>query len=337
MTAKEVVNIKNVAILATGGTIAGVANSVTATTGYHSAVLSVDEILATIGPLNTVANITSEQIAQIDSADMSHEIWLLLAGRINALLARPDIDGVVITHGTDTMEETAYFLNLTVKSDKPVVLAGAMRPATAISSDGPMNLYNAIILAANPAARGKGVLVALNDAINSSRDVTKTNTSLQDTFKAPELGYLGYIIDASPHFYRLPVRRHTYMSEFDVEDVSELPCVDIIYGHVNDSGSLAQAAAAAGAQGLVYAGLGNGNMSRQMKKVLSDIQSRGVVVVRSTRVGNGVVNRNGAINDDLYDFVAADTLNPQKARILLMLSLLKTRAPAEIQRIFLMY
>lgn len=329
--------MKNVAILATGGTIAGVSYSSTDTTGYHSAVLSIDEIVKTIGPLKAVANITCEQISQIDSADMSHATWLQLANRINTLLKQPQIDGIVITHGTDTMEETAYFLNLVVKSDKPVVLVGAMRPATAISSDGPMNLYNAVVLAASPAAKGKGVLVALNDAINSSRDVTKTNTALQDTFKAPELGYLGYIIDAHPHFYRLPIRKHTYMTEFEIEGVPELPQVEIIYGHVNDNGALAYAAAEAGAKGLVYAGLGNGNMSEHMKKVLSEIQRQGIVVVRSTRVGNGVVTRNGAINDDRYDFVVADTLNPQKAQILLMLALLETNKPAEIQRIFWMY
>ncbi|HMM19257.1 MAG TPA: asparaginase [Selenomonadales bacterium] len=329
--------MKNVAILATGGTIAGVSYSPTDTTGYHSAVLSIDEIVQTIGPLKAVANITCEQIAQIDSADMSHATWLQLANRINTLLKQPEIDGVVITHGTDTMEETAYFLNLVVKSDKPVVLVGAMRPATAISSDGPMNLYNAVILASSSAARGKGVLVALNDTINSSRDVTKTNTALQDTFKAPELGYLGYIIDGHPHFYRLPIRKHTYMTEFEIEGVAELPQVEIIYGHVNDNGALAYAAAEAGAKGLVYAGLGNGNMSEHMKKVLSDLQRRGIIVVRSTRVGNGVVTRNGAINDDRYDFIAADTLNPQKAQILLMLALLETTKPAEIQRIFWMY
>lgn len=327
----------SVIILATGGTIAGVAASATETTSYQSGIVPISSLLQEIGPLSAVAAVITEQIAQIDSADMSHELWLLLANRINTLLRRPDIDGVVVTHGTDTLEETAYFLNLVVKSDKPVVLVGAMRPSTAISSDGPLNLYNAVVLAGSQLARGKGVLVALNNAINSSRDVTKTNTSLQDTFKAPELGYLGYLIDDQPSFYRVPTRRHTYMADFDVTGVTTLPRVDIIYGYVDDSGALARAAAADGAKGLVYAGVGNGNMSGRMKTVLEEIQASGVIVVRSTRVSNGIVTRNGAVDDDSSHFVAADTLSPQKARILLMLALLRTADPQEIQTLFWTY
>ncbi|QDR82356.1 asparaginase [Sporomusa termitida] len=329
--------MKKITILATGGTIAGVAPFPAGTVSYQPAVVPIQELLEQIGSLPGIAAATSEQLAQIDSADMNHGIWLQLANRLNALLQQPTVDGVVVTHGTDTLEETAYFLNLVVKSPKPVVLVGAMRPSTAISPDGPMNLYNAIILAASPSAWDKGVLVALNDTINCSRDVTKTNTSLQDTFKAPELGYLGYIIDNQPHFYRLPTRRHTYLTEFDITGLNELPPVDILYGHVNDYGTLAQAAVAAGAQGLVYAGLGNGNLSQHMRQVLGNIQQQGVVVVRGTRVCNGAVTRNGALDDEQYNFVVADTLSPQKARILLMLALTKTRNPAKIQNMFWIY
>ncbi|EGO62724.1 asparaginase [Acetonema longum] len=329
--------MKNIMILATGGTIAGVAHSGADTIHYQPAVLPVEALLSEIGPLKDIASLSSEQIAQIDSADMTQDIWLLLANRANVLLQQPDIDGIVITHGTDTLEETAYFLNLAIKSGKPVVLVGAMRPSTAISPDGPMNLYNGIILAASPAARDKGVLVALNDTINSSRDVTKTNTSLQDTFKAPELGYLGYLADGSPYFYRIPTRRHTYMTEFNIGTITELPQVDILYGHVNDNGALAYAAAANGAKGIVYAGVGNGNMSQAIKQAFRELQSQGVVIVRSTRVNNGIVSRNGAVDDDHYHFVAADTLSPQKARILLMLALTKTRDTSEIQEIFWRY
>lgn len=329
--------MKHIVILATGGTIAGVSHSSTDTTGYNSAVLTIEDMLLEIAPIKTVATISSEQLAQIDSADMSHEIWFKLAGRINALLSQTSVDGIVVTHGTDTLEETAYFLNLVIKSLKPVVLVGAMRPSTAISPDGPMNLYHAVVLAASTAAYGKGVLVALNDTINCSRDVTKTNTALQDTFKAPELGYLGYIIDDQPHFYRIPARKHTYMTEFTIDGAAELPQVEIIYGHVNDNGAMAYAAAAAGARGIIYAGLGNGNMSQRMKQVLQQLQRQGIVIVRSSRVSNGVVTRNGAINDDCYSFIAADTLSPQKAKILLMLSLMKTTDPAIIQDIFWRY
>lgn len=326
-----------IAILATGGTIAGVSDSAIDATAYQPGQVPIAEILKDIIPLSDVATIISEQVAQIDSSDMSHDLWLLLAKRTNALLRQPDVDGVVITHGTDTLEETAYFLNLVVKSEKPVVLVGAMRPATAISSDGPLNLYNAVVLAASPEARGKGVLVALNNAINSSRDVTKTNTALQDTFKAPELGYLGYLIDNQPSFYRVPTRKHTFMTEFDLANVSSLPLVDILYGHVNETGTLAKAAVKDGVKGLVYAGVGNGNMSNRMEKVLREVESQGVVIVRSTRVTNGIVTRNGAVDDDANRFVAADTLSPQKARILLMLALLKTSDPGEIQEMFWRY
>lgn len=329
--------MKKVVILATGGTIAGVSPDPGDTISYQAGIIPIAEIVTAIKPLKTIANIATEEIAQIDSADMNHKIWFYLAERINALLKQPDVDGIVVTHGTDTLEETAYFLNLVVKSEKPVVLVGAMRPSTAISPDGPMNLYNAIILAVSPAARGKGVLVSLNDTINSSREVTKTNTSLQDTFKAPELGYLGYIIDGYPHFYRMPARKHTYMTDFDISQITEFPQVNIIYGHVNDTGILAQAAVAAGAKGLIYAGLGNGNMSETMKNTFREIQNQGVVVVRSTRTGNGVVTSNSGPTAGHDRFVAADTLSPQKSRILLMLALTKTSDPPKIQDMFWTY
>jgi L-asparaginase len=330
--------MKNIVILATGGTIAGVSTSITDTANYQAAILPIEAITKDItGPLREIAHISSEQIAQIDSAEMTHQIWLTLAERINVLLSSSEVDGVVVTHGTDTLEETAYFLNLVVKSNKPVVVVGAMRPASALSSDGPMNLYNAIILAASREASGKGVLVTLNNTINSSREVTKTNTSLQDSFKAPELGYIGYLIEGEPHFYRQPTRKHTFMSEFEIYGLTELPSVEIIYGHVGNLGILSQAAVAAGVKGLVYAGLGNGNMSKMMKNIFLDIQGQGVIVVRSTRVSSGIVTRNGAVNDDLSNFIVSDTLNPQKASILLSMALTKTTDKAAIQRMFWEY
>jgi L-asparaginase len=328
---------KRIAILATGGTIAGRAASRIETSSYQSAVLSINELIEEIPALYDIAIITGEQIAQIDSVEMTQAVWIKLADRINRLLASDTIDGVVVTHGTDTMEESAYFLNLVIKSNKPVVMVGALRPANAMSTDGPMNLYNAVALATSPEAAGKGVLVSLNDTINSSRDVTKTNTALQDAFKAPELGYLGYILDGRPYFYRIPARKHTFQSEFSVTELTALPQVEIIYAHVNCTPTLAQAAVAAGAKGLIYAGLGNGGMSENMKTALTAIAQQGVIVVRSTRVSNGIVTRNSAVSDDRCNFVAADTLNPQKARVLLMLALTKTHDPAEIQRMFCEY
>jgi L-asparaginase len=328
---------RNIVILATGGTIAGIADSEIETGSYESAVLSVDALIEEVPALKDLAAIKGEQICQIDSADMTSALWLRLANRINHLLHSPDVDGIVVTHGTDTMEETAYFLNLSIKSVKPVVLVGAMRPATAMSPDGPMNLYNAVVLAQSREAIGKGVLVSLNDTINSSREVTKTNTSLQDSFKAPELGYLGYVQGGKPHFYRLSTRKHTAKSEFSIDGLCELPRVDILYAHVDSDAILPQAAVAAGAKGLIYAGVGNGGMSGRMKNALSEIARAGVVVVRSTRVSSGIVTCNDAFDDSRCGFIVSDTLNPQKARILLSLALTKTNRIQDIQRMFWEY
>ena len=328
---------KHILVLATGGTIAGTASTSTDTVGYDAAVLTVDTLLSQVPALDQVARVSGEQLAQVDSADMTPAIWLRLGQRLNQLLDDTDLDGVVITHGTDTMEETAYFLNLTVKSNKPVVMVGAMRPATAMSNDGPMNLYNGVSLAASPEAIGKGVLVALNDTINCGREVTKTNTALQDTFKAPELGYLGYMQSGRPHFYRLSSRKHTLATEFDISRLTKLPAVEIVYGYADSNPALARTAVEHGAQGLIWAGVGNGGMSTLMTQTLSELQQQGSVIVRSTRVSSGVIARNGAVNDDRYGFVVADTLNPQKARVLLMLALTQTNDPAKIQQMFWTY
>jgi L-asparaginase len=328
---------KNIVIIGTGGTIAGKASSTTETLHYTSAILSVNSLIQEIPEIHQIAHVTGEQLSQIDSCDMTCHIWLQLAARVNELLASNEVDGIVITHGTDTLEETAYFLNLVIQSPKPVVLVGAMRPVTAMSADGPMNLYNAITIAANDKAIGKGVLVALNDTMNCSREVTKTNTMLQDSFQAPDLGYLGYIQGGIPYFYRLPARKHTSCSEFSSKGIMDLPKVEIIYGYVNSSPILAKAAVEAGAKGIVYAGLGNGNMSHCIRSGLIDLAEQGIVIVRSTRVSSGIVTRNGAVNDDEYNFVVSDTLSPQKARILLMLALMTTNDPREIQRMFWEY
>jgi len=328
---------KNIVILGTGGTIAGKASSSTETACYTSALLTIDALIAAVPALQDIAAVSGEQLAQLDSADMTHAVWLALAARINTLLASPAVDGIVVTHGTDTMEETAYFLNLVVKSAKPVVMVGALRPANVISTDGPMNLYDAVALAADDAAAGNGVLVSLNDTINCSRDVTKTNTALQDAFKAPELGYLGYIQAGRPYFYRRPARKHTFAAEFDLTGLTALPKVEIIYTYVDSDCSLATAAAAAGAKGIVVAGVGNGGMSAAARETLAGLARRGIVIVRSTRVSSGIVTRNSAVCDDDCGFIAADTLNPQKARVLLMLALTRTADPASIQRMFFEY
>jgi len=273
-------------------------------------------------------SVEAEDFLPFDSPQQLRDLGL----RISARLADPDVAGVVFTHGTNTIEETAYFLNLTLKSDKTVVIVGAQRPFSVLSSDAPLNLLNAIRVAADPGSRGKGVLVVLNDEINAARDVTKSNTYRVQTFQARELGILGYADPDRIVFYRSPTRRHTTQSQFDLREITELPRVSILYSHAGDDGDLAKAAVAAGAKGLVIAGTGAGHTQNARKALKEIYDATGVVIVRSARVGAGRV-----IRDDNWQepgFVAADNLSPQKARILLQLALTKTRKPEDIQKMF---
>jgi L-asparaginase len=336
--AREPGKLANVMILATGGTIAGTGATSTTTVGYTAATVGVARLIEAVPELKAVANVKGEQVFQIASENMNNDYWLKLAKRVNELLKQDDVDGIVITHGTDTIEETAYFLNLVVKSRKPVVIVGAMRPSTAISADGPVNLYNAAILAGSEVAVGKGVLVVLNDQINGAREVTKTNTGNADTFRSWELGFLGYMQNNQPYFYRQSTRKHTADTEFDVSNLDKLPAVDIVYGYANMNRVAVDAFVAAGDQGLVHAGVGDGSLARPaVEPALIEARKKGVIIVRSSRVGNGIVARNGEAKDDDLDFVVSDTLNAQKARILLMLALTKTNDTKEIQRMFYTY
>ncbi len=329
--------LPNVTILATGGTIAGTGATSTTTVGYTAATVGVQRLIQAVPELAKVANVNGEQVFQIASENMGNEHWLVLAKRVNTLLAQANVDGIVITHGTDTLEETAYFLHLVVKSRKPVVLVGAMRPSTALSADGPINLYNAVLLAASADAVGKGVLVAMNDQIHSGRDVSKSNTSLPDAFRTPELGLLGYFQGGKPFFYRQVVRKHTADTEFDVAALQSLPPVDIVLGYANAHPAALDALVAAGARGIIHAGVGNGSLAAKVVPALKAARAKGVLVVRASRVGQGILARNGEANDDELDFVVADTLSAQKARILLMLALTKTTSTKEIQRMFYTY
>ncbi|WP_236250978.1 type II asparaginase [Jeongeupia sp. HS-3] len=329
--------LPNVVILATGGTIAGTGATSTTTVGYTAAKIGVEKLIEAVPEMKKVANVKGEQVFQIASESMNNDHWLKLAKRVNELLKQSDVDGIVITHGTDTIEETAYFLNLTVKSKKPVIIVGSMRPATAISADGPINLYNAVATAGSKDAVGRGVLVTLNDEIQAARDVTKTNTMTANTFRSPELGSLGYIVSGKPVFYRTSTRKNTADTEFDVSKLDKLPAVDIAYGSANANTLAIDAFAAAGDAGIVYAGTGNGSLANTVRPHLTELRKQGLQIVRSSRVGNGPTIRNGENNDDETDFVVADTLSPQKARILLMLALTKTRDSKEIQRMFYTY
>ncbi|MBT2263158.1 type II asparaginase [Bacillus safensis] len=328
-------SLSNIKVLATGGTIAGSSDSDTDTTGYKSGSLGIDKVIASVPQLKDIANVTGEQVANVGSENVDNALLLKLAKRVNELLKDDQVDGIVITHGTDTLEETAYFLHLVVKSDKPVVVVGSMRPASAISADGPLNLYHAVKIASAKEAKGKGVMVTLNDRIASARFVTKTNTTTTDAFKSLEQGYIGEVTGEVVSFYNEPTRKHTTESEFDVSKIKELPQVDILYGYQNDQKYMYDAAVKAGAKGIVVAAAGNGTMSTEAIKGATDAVKKDVVVVRSSRTGNGIVTREKT--DDEHHFVSSDSLNPQKARILLMLALTKTKDPGKVQRYYEQY
>lgn len=322
-----------VVIVATGGTIAGAAAAAT-DAGYKSGAVGVDILIEAVPQLKDIAEVTGEQVASIGSQDMNDEVWLKLAKKVNELLAKPDISGVAITHGTDTMEETSYFLDLVVKSDKPVVLTGSMRPSTAMSADGPLNIYNAVAIAADPAARGRGVLVTVDDDIHSAHDLIKTHTTDVGTMRSGEAGLIGATLFGKNTWYRTPNNVHTTKSEFSVTGVDKLPRVDIIYAHANMSPDIIESAVEHGAKGLVIAGVGDGNMTTPAADAMKAAAAKGVVVVRSSRTNGGIIRRNIELSDDDLGTVASMELNPAKARVLLQLALLKTKDPKVIQGYF---
>jgi L-asparaginase len=326
----------NVVILATGGTIAGAAATGTQA-GYTSGAVGIDTMINAVPGIKELANLRGEQISNVGSQDMSFEILLKLAKRINELARTDAVDGIVITHGTDTLEESAFFLNLTVKTNKPVVMVGSMRPSTAVSADGPLNLYNAVGVAADPKAAGRGVLVVMNDWILDAHSLTKTSTTAVQTFMSPTRGVVGIATYGKNDFYKRPEWPHTTESEFDISNVTALPRVDIIFASADMSPDLIDCAAQRGAKGIVIAGVGNGNMNKASLDAAANAARRGVIVVRSSRVPTGTVGRNVEVNDDQLGFVASDELNPQKSRILLSLALLQPRTTEQVQRLFETY
>ena len=325
--------LPQVIVLATGGTIAGAAAS-DVQAGYTSGQVGVDQLLAAVPQAKKLATLRGEQIANIGSQDMNDEVWLKLAKRINELVAVPDVAGVVVTHGTDTIEETAYFLNLVVRSKKPVVLTAAMRPSTALSADGPLNFYNAVAVAANTQAAGRGVLVVVNDWIHGAASLTKASTTAVQTFLSPLSGLIGTVAYGEAEWFRQPIGRNTAESEFTLDGVTSLPRVDIVMAHENMDGALIDAAVAAGAKGIVIAGVGNGNMTKAALETLAKHAKTGVVCVRASRVATGQVGRNVEVEDDKLGLVASLAMNPQKSRVLLRLALTKTTNPTQIQRYF---
>jgi L-asparaginase len=328
--------LPNITILATGGTIAGSAASSTQA-GYTSGTVGIDAMLAAVPDAKKLANIKGEQISQVGSQDMTFEILLKVANRINEITKSGAADGIVITHGTDVMEESAYFLNLVVKTEKPVVLVGSMRPSTALSPDGPLNLYDGISVAADPNAKDRGVLVVMNDQIHSAQTLIKMSTTSVETFVSPLRGLIGISAYGKNTYYRYPNKKWGPKSEFSIEGVTALPRVDIVYMDVEMSPDLIDASVARGAKGIVIAGVGNGNMSKAALDACKRATGKGVVVVRSTRVATGDVSRDVEVNDDEVGTIASYELNPQKSRVLLSVALLKSRSRDELQRIFREY
>src|SRR6476620_6356321 len=322
-----------VRLLATGGTIAG-AQAKPGDYGYKSGAFDVQDLIAAVPNLSKLAVISGEQVVNIGSQDMNDEVWLQLANRLHSVLNSPDYDAAVITHGTDTLEETSYFLSLVTHSDKPVVMVGSMRPATAISADGPGNLYNAVATAMNPGARGRGVLVELNDEIHYARNVQKTNTSSVQTFASVNRGPAGLVNTGKISWFQPTDKKHGTSSEFSVDGLSKLPRVDILYAYPNMSVDLIDAAIKDGAQGIVIAGVGDGNMTQPALDHVVAAAKAGVVVVRSSRVGSGITYRNNEVDDDKLGLVASGELSPGKSRVLLQLALTKTKDPRQIQQYF---
>ena len=320
---------KKVIILATGGTIAGVGDQ-GKTAGYKPGSLTAEDLISAVPELEDVAAIEAIQVCNVNSDDITDQIWLELANTINKMAEDPDVAGFVITHGTDTMEETAYFLNLAVKTDKPVVITGSMRPATSISADGPMNLYEAACVAASEEAVGKGVLAVFSDRIYSARSVIKTSTYHVTAIAAGEMGAIGVVRDGSVYLYESPEKLHTVSSQFDVSGVKELPKVSILYFAV-DADTELLSYAAQHADGLVIAGAGAGEFSEGFKEVIEGLK---IPVVISSRIDDGIILPENLLCSNT---IAADNLSPQKAAILLRLALTKTTDKDELQNLFFQY
>ncbi|MEQ4923887.1 L-asparaginase 2 [Proteus hauseri] len=325
--------LPNVTILATGGTIAGGGDSAT-TSSYTAGKLGIDTLINAVPEAKTVANLKGEQVVNIGSQDMNDQVWLKLANKINADCDKTD--GFVITHGTDTMEETAYFLDLTTHCKKPVVMVGAMRPATALGAEGPLNLFNAVVIASDKASENRGVLVTMNNAVIGGKDVMKMNTTEVQAFQAVNAGAQGYVHNGKVHYYSVAAPRGD-KAAFDVSKLTELPKVGIVYNYSNASDLPAKAFIDNNYKGIISAGVGNGNLYTDIMNTLADGAKKGVVVVRSSRVPVGFTTQNGEVDDVKYGFVASERLNPQKARVLLQLSLTETQDPAKIQTYFEKY
>src|SRR4051812_30038563 len=276
----------NVVVLATGGTIAGAGASAANSATYQAAKVPVDKLIAGVPEPADVANVRGEQVFQIASESFTNEKLLILGKRVSALAKDPGVDGIVITHGTDTIEETSLFLTLTVHTEKPIVVVGSMRPGTAMSADGTLNLYDAVVVAADKDSRGKGALIVMNDDILSGRDSGKRINIKTNAFGS-QWGALGSVVEGKTYWFRAPVKRHTMASEFDIDRIDALPMVLIVYGSGEMGTAMAEAAAKAGAKAIVHAGTGNGSVPDYDVATLRKLRADGVQIIRSARVPDG--------------------------------------------------
>jgi len=328
--------LPNVVILATGGTIAGAGASAINSATYAAAKVGVEKLIAGLPELSKVANVRGEQVFQVASESLTNDNLVTLAKRVSALSKQADVDGIVITHGTDTVEETAYFLTLTVHTNKPIVMVASMRPGTALSADGALNLYDAVNVAGSKDAMGKGVLLTMNDSIESGRDVSK-NFNIKPSAFVSQWGSLGMVVEGKNYWFRAPVKRHTMNSEFDIDSMGPIPNVEIAMGYEGVSPTAIEALGKSGIKALIHGGPGNGSVADRIVPYLQKVREGGVIVIRSSRVPDGFVIRNAEQPDDKYDWVAAHDLRPQKARILAMVAMTKTSDTKELQRIFWEY
>jgi glutamin-(asparagin-)ase len=325
-------SLPRIRIVATGGTIAGTATSATDATGYRAGSTDVHQLIAAVPALAETAEVTGEDFAHIDSSNLTDDLLLALARRVQQLVDEPDLDGVVVTHGTDTLEETAYLLHLVLSTAKPVVVVGAMRPATALSADGPRNLLAATMVAASPASSGRGVLVVLNDEVHTARDVTKTASLGVHAFASP-YGPLGLLVGGRLVYYRSVDRPHTGHTEFEIP--AALPRSAVLYAHSGlDEMSLG---GLDDVDVIVHAGFGNGTVSTRLVHALDLAWRRGAFVVRASRVGSGSLSTVGASPAPADGWIVVDDQSPPRARLLAALARTVTDDRDAVQRMFHTY
>jgi len=328
--------LPRVIILATGGTIAGAGTS-SDRAGYTAGKIPIDDLIGSIPTVKKIATITGEQVASVGSQDMTIDIWKKLAVRANEIFKNNEADAIVITHGTDTQEETAYFLDLVIASQKPVVLTGSMRPATAISADGPKNLYDAITVAVSPKSVGKGVLVSFNEGIFDAREVMKLSTTKTNAFGSPNTGPVGAVYDGKVEYYMSNNREVNVKTPFTVTADTKFPRVDIVYMYADAAADQIDMLVSKKVAGIVIAGVGNGNFNKTYMDAVKRAVAAGVIICRASRAPSGRVVLEDEINDDELGTIVSDDLTPQKARVLLMLGLTKTKDRKQLQQYFFSY